>query len=242
LQQFEYAFARMYYKFHNREKSVPVMPGAGSCFKRKMLLKVYSCHSGLRNGEDREATVIGLKKGYKTIYASDVLALTRPPLTSKALVIQRKRWYLGYLQTFLKEKAFYAKTMEQFNRIGLRTLQDAIGICILLLLPLELIILSVMSVKVTGMLLIGSYVVSLIYYFTLFLSSPEERTEIKSRNKWLILLYPVFWLSISFLAWWKAILAINKVGFRKTPAARILMEEAAPYNTNSYALENQQPA
>jgi cellulose synthase/poly-beta-1,6-N-acetylglucosamine synthase-like glycosyltransferase len=228
LQQFEYSFARMYYKFHNSEKSVPVMPGAGSCFKRKMLLKVYSSHSGLRNGEDREATVIGLKKGYKTIYANNVLALTRPPLTSKALVIQRKRWYLGYLQTFLKEKAFYARTMEQFNRIGMRTLQDAIGIGILLLLPVELIVLSLVSMKITGMLLVGSYLVSLVYYCSLFISSPEEQTGIKPKNKWLILLYPLFWLGISFFAWWKAILAINKVGFRKTPAARILMEEVPP--------------
>ena len=234
LQQLEYSFARMYYKFHNSEKSVPVMPGAGSCFKRKMLLKVYSCHSGLRNGEDREATIIGLKKGYKSIYANDVLALTRPPLTSKALLIQRKRWYLGYLQTFLKEKAFYAGTMERFNRIGMRTLQDAIGICILLLLPVELIIFSLVSMKVTGMLLIGSYVLSLVYYFSLFISSPEEQTEIQPKNKWLILLYPIFWLGISFFAWWKAVLAIKKVGFRKTPAARILMEDAAIYDTSSF--------
>jgi cellulose synthase/poly-beta-1,6-N-acetylglucosamine synthase-like glycosyltransferase len=238
LQQLEYSFARMYYKFHNSEKSVPVMPGAGSCFKRNMLLKVYSCHSGLRNGEDREATIIGLKKGYKTIYAKDVLALTRPPLTSKALLIQRKRWYLGYLQTFLKEKAFYARTMEKFSRIGMRTLQDAIGICIMLLLPVELLILSIISLKITGILLIGSYLLSLIYYFSLFISSPEEQTEIQSKNRWLILLYPIFWLGISFFGWWQAVLAIKKVGFKKTPAARILMEDPGPYETSGYVLEN----
>jgi cellulose synthase/poly-beta-1,6-N-acetylglucosamine synthase-like glycosyltransferase len=238
LQQLEYSFARMYYKFHNSEQSVPVMPGAGSCFKREHLLKVYSLHSGLRNGEDREATVIGLNLGYKTVYINDVLALTRPPLTGKALLIQRKRWYLGYLQTFLKEKVFYSRMIEQFSRIGIRTLQDAIGICILLLLPLEILVLSVLSVKVTGILLLATYALSLIYYFSMFISSPDERTEIEGRNVWLISLFPLFWLSISFVAWWKAFLSIRKVGYRRTAEARILMEVPEVYSAMEYVPEN----
>lgn len=209
-QQMEYSFARMYYKFHGSEQSVPVMPGAGSCFKRERLLKVYRKHSGFRNGEDREATIIGLNMGYKTLYAKNVLALTRPPLTFKALVVQRKRWYLGYIETFFKERKFYQSMMAKGKRIGLRTLQDGIGILLLLLMPLELGLLAAINEKITAWVVPAIYLISVVYYFTLFLSHKDERTEIKWKDTWNIALYPLFWLSISFMAWWKAVLAFRR--------------------------------
>jgi cellulose synthase/poly-beta-1,6-N-acetylglucosamine synthase-like glycosyltransferase len=106
-QQLEYCFARVFYKFHNHEKSVPVMPGAGSCFKREILNSIFEVHSGLRNGEDRESTLIGIRLGYSVSYLETVLALTRPPLTYKKLVSQRIRWNLGYLETLLFERKYY---------------------------------------------------------------------------------------------------------------------------------------
>ncbi|WPV66523.1 glycosyltransferase family 2 protein [Chitinophaga sp. LS1] len=210
LQQMEYSFARIYYKFHDKDKSVPVMPGAGSCFKRDMLIELYHEHSGLRNGEDRETTVLGMEKGYKTMYADKVLALTRPPLTFKVLANQRKRWYAGYLETVLKENKFYVSKILRFHRIGIRTLQDLLGVLVLLLLPLELIILSIVSLKLTASLVVGAYLLSILYYFTLFAANKYERTEIRKGSTWLILLYPLFWLSISFLAWWRAIGVVHK--------------------------------
>ncbi len=210
LQQLEYSFARMYYKFHNREKSVPVMPGAGSCFKRKLLLDVYYWHSGFRNGEDRETTVLGLKMGLKTSYAKEVLALTRPPLRFKTLLAQRKRWYLGYIETFFKEKAFYIGMLLKGRRMGIRTLQDALGVVLLLLLPLELLLLFFTSVRLGWLVASGTYLLSVVYYAALFLSNKDERTEIKQKNAWLIGVYPLFWLAVSFLAWWNAVCAYRK--------------------------------
>jgi cellulose synthase/poly-beta-1,6-N-acetylglucosamine synthase-like glycosyltransferase len=210
LQQMEYSFARIYYKFHNKDKSVPVMPGAGSCFKRDMLVDLYHGHSGLRNGEDRETTVLGMEKGYKTLYADNVLALTRPPLTFKVLANQRKRWYAGYLETVLKENKFYVSKILRFQRIGIRTLQDLLGVLVLLLLPLEIALLLVISVKLTVLLVTGAYLLSIGYYFTLFAANKYERTEIRKGSTWLILLYPLFWLSISFFAWWGAIGVVRK--------------------------------
>jgi hypothetical protein len=52
-QQLEYALQRSIYSFHKDEGSVRVMPGAASCYKRKVLLSIYLEHSGLRNGKDR---------------------------------------------------------------------------------------------------------------------------------------------------------------------------------------------
>lgn len=210
LQRLEYAFARMYYKFHRKENSVPVMPGAGSCFKRKLLLDVYASHSGLRNGEDREATVLALKLGLETLYSKDILALTRPPLTFRALVIQRKRWYLGYIETFFKEKGFYIKMLLHFRRIGIRTLQDAMGIVCLLLLPLEILLVFLLSTKVALYILGGACVAVLSYYFLLFISNPDERKEISFKDACLIAIYPLFWLAVSFWAWWYAAIVFGR--------------------------------
>lgn len=209
-QKMEYSFARIYYKFHKSEQSVPVMPGAGCCFKRETLLKVYALHSGLRNGEDREATVIGLNLGLKTIYFKEILALTRPPITFLSLLTQRKRWYLGYLETLDKERYFYMRMILKLNKIGIRTLQDIIGICILLFLPLEFIAFGYINVRSTLLLCLCCYLTSIIYYFLLFASHPEETQEFRSKDKSLIFAYPLFWLSVSFLSWWRALLTLRK--------------------------------
>lgn len=213
-QQLEYSFARMYYKFHQNEQSVPVMPGAGSCFKREMLLQVYAQHSGFRNGEDREATVIGLKLGFKTMYVNSILALTRPPKTFKVLLLQRKRWYLGYIETVFKEQYYYHHALVKGKRIGLRTFQDAMGVGLLLLLPLEMLLFFLCSWKLAAGTTAGIYLLSVLYYCALFWFNPQERTELKWQHKTLLPLYPLFWLTVSFFAWWKAFLAFRPGKFK----------------------------
>lgn len=217
-QQLEYFFARIYYNFHKKDQSVPVMPGAGSCYKREMLLQIYASHSGNRNGEDREATVIGLKLGFKTIYADAILALTRPPRTFKALLVQRKRWYLGYIETVFKEKLYYCKSVLKGKSIGLRTLQDALGVGLMLMLPIELLLLFAMSWKLAAGIIAGAYLSSVLYYSILFASSPKERPELRQRHRALLPLYPLFWLAISFFAWWKAFLSFRKERIQAVPA------------------------
>jgi len=45
-QRFEYAFVRMKYKSFMKEKTVSIMPGAGCCYKRELLIGIYKKHSG----------------------------------------------------------------------------------------------------------------------------------------------------------------------------------------------------
>ena len=234
-QQLEYSFARMYYKFHDSEQSVPVMPGAGSCFKRELLLKVYSHHSGLRNGEDREATIIGLNLGYKTHYARGVLALTRPPLTFKNLLTQRKRWYCGYIETVHKEWAFYWKMIARGKRIGLRTLQDGIGVLILLLLPLEVGILGLTMPGLLAGMALGSYLLSVGYYLSMYAANRDERTEFKPGVARIIALYPIFWLSVSFVAWWRAVSGFRATLRKKAQAPVTLVRAGKPEMHPVYA-------
>jgi len=209
-QQLEYSFARAYYRFHKRESSVPVMPGAGSCYKREVLLQVYYQHSGLRNGEDRETTLIGLGMGYKSVYKEDVGALTRPPLSFRALINQRRRWYLGYIETFAKERKCYMSQMYRLNRLGLRTLQDVIGVILLLLLPFELIVLFLINYQVMLNVVAGAYLLSVTYYLSLLLIAPVEVSEIKRSKLSLILLYPLFWLIVAYWAWLSAFRVYNR--------------------------------
>jgi len=209
-QKMEYSFARMYYKVHESDQSVPVMPGAGCCFKREALLRVYALHSGLRNGEDREATVIGMNLGLKTTYLKDVLALTRPPITFTALVKQRKRWYLGYLETLDKERSYYTRMILKLNSIGVRTVQDLLGIGLVLLCPIILFLSGCLNIERTLAICVLCYLSSLIYYCTLFASHPDETGEFKAKEKVLIILYPIFWLSISCVSWWRAFMSFAK--------------------------------
>lgn len=182
------------------------MPGAGSCYKRDALNR----HSGLRNGEDRETTLIGLGMGYKSLYKEDVGALTRPPLSFLALISQRRRWYLGYIETFAKERKYYMSQMYRLNRMGLRTLQDVIGVMLLLLLPFELIVLFLINYQVLLYAIAGAYLLSVTYYLSLLLIAPVEIGEIKRSKRVFVLLYPLFWLIVAYWAWLTAFRIYNR--------------------------------
>ncbi|MET3503915.1 cellulose synthase/poly-beta-1,6-N-acetylglucosamine synthase-like glycosyltransferase [Mucilaginibacter rubeus] len=206
MQQLEYCFARTYYKFHQKERSVPVMPGAGSCYRRTMLLDIYKMHSGLRSGEDREAATIGAKLNLKVFYLENVEALTRPPSRLPQLISQRTRWYRGYIETVIKEHAFYFAQIKSGSVIGLRTLQDFVSVLLLLLFPI-----LVMIVAATGFIsliavLSISYCLSECYYLLLLTYAPKEKRFVQNPSMLSILLYPLFWLLVSFLSWWKAVM------------------------------------
>lgn len=207
MQELEYAFARMYYRFHRADHSVPVMPGAGCCFRRKTLLDIYHQHSGLMNGEDREATMIGIKMGYKVLYKNDVLALTRTPQDFMTLLRQRKRWYLGYLETFVKEKNFYLDQLKKGKWVGIRVLLDITGITLLLLMPLIMLVMAVAS-PISLVYLLLLYPLSLVYYISLLLMNKTESREIPVTDKLLVLMYPLFWVVLSYLAWVRAMKAL----------------------------------
>jgi cellulose synthase/poly-beta-1,6-N-acetylglucosamine synthase-like glycosyltransferase len=209
-QQMEYSLLRCQYTFHKKEKSVTVMPGAGSLFKREVLNSIYSQHSGFRSGEDREATQIGHKLGYTALYVDDILALTRPPLAFKALIRQRIRWNLGYLETILKEKGYYLKQVLKCTRIGLRVWVDLLILFFLVFLPLLVILPDAIGFQRLLLLLSGIYLFCLGWNAYLLLRAPGETFEMGGKRIILLLCYPVMKLVVDYCSWMGAILKLLK--------------------------------
>lgn len=197
-QQMEYAVARSLYKFHPKERTVPVMPGAGSIYKKEILESIYTEHSGLLSGEDREATVIGMKLGYKTQYLNTVLALTRPPLNFLNLLKQRVRWNLGYLETMINESKYYTSQGVTLTRMGIRTIMDIIWILSIVVCPVLLLIVNPESLIFW---LIFVYTSGIFWCMNLLLFSPEELIQFKGNKFISILVYPLIKLCIDYFAW-----------------------------------------
>ena len=209
-QQIEYAILRTLYRFYKKEGSVPVMPGAGACYKRPELLAIYEEHSGLRSGEDREATMIGLKLGYKTYYKEDVLTLTRPPLTFNALVRQRVRWNLGYLETYYKERKYYGREIKQVRRIGIIFLIDMATVIFMILLPVIILLAGIFNFYYLIIFLAALYTGGLLSCVCALLISPKEFVEIRNKLVVSSLIYPVLKLVVGHVSWLKAMITFFK--------------------------------
>lgn len=199
-QQFEYAIHRIWYKYTSAEGSVAVMPGAGSLYKRDILIKILGGHSGIRNGEDRETTVMGINLGYKAIYEKQIIAFTRTPKTISELISQRARWNLGYIETLFKEKKYYLKKTISFTVIGTRFFTDLLSVLFLLLFPIIIIILGILNIKICLLTLFVAYAVKL---FWVYLISVIGKGEIEGeKTDFLVLLsFPIFKLIIEFPSW-----------------------------------------
>jgi cellulose synthase/poly-beta-1,6-N-acetylglucosamine synthase-like glycosyltransferase len=200
-QQLEYFLFRSLYTFHKKEGSVPVMPGAGCCYKREILLSIYDEHSGLRNGEDREATLLGLKFGYRAFYAKNILTLTRPPLSFRSLVKQRIRWNLGYIETFYKERAHYFAEIRKFTSTGRRTLLDAVAIKLNILTPYIIIATLIINWKIAVAALLVIYTLWIFLPFHAFLLSPRESEGLKSSWLFSVFYFPIYKISLDCIAW-----------------------------------------
>ena len=209
-QQLEYAFLRGLYRWHRKDRSVRVMPGAGSCYKRDILVKLFNEHSGLRNGEDRETTVLGIKNGYRTHYLSRVQAYTRPPLSYRALLQQRVRWNLGYLETVAKEWDWYKHQIASFSRLGVLTLFDALFIGALFLGPFLLILIIcwhwILGLSILGVVLVSGIGWPLVGLF----GARGEYREIRGKLLKAGLLFPFIKLSMEWMAWTRAIILFRR--------------------------------
>lgn len=200
-QQIEYSLARSLYKFHHKDNSVPVMPGAGSCYKRDVLVKIFQQHSGLRSGEDRESTLIGLRLGYGTKYLKGILTLTRPPLTFTALVKQRIRWNLGYIETFAKEKQFYFEQARTLTRLGQRSIGDLGTVFLLMLLPLALCCALFFSVTFFIKTIAITYSLYFLWCTALVISAPNESDEFRKARYLSIFIYPFLKVVVDYVSW-----------------------------------------
>jgi cellulose synthase/poly-beta-1,6-N-acetylglucosamine synthase-like glycosyltransferase len=100
-------------------KKLRCVGGAGGIWRVKILMEILNEHSGRHNGDDMETTAIGMRKGYNFTYAPEVLICTVTPHSIIGLWKQRRRWELGALETFAKEKRFYLRTVLNIkNRLG----------------------------------------------------------------------------------------------------------------------------
>jgi cellulose synthase/poly-beta-1,6-N-acetylglucosamine synthase-like glycosyltransferase len=202
-QMFEYAFVRMKYKSHENPKSISIMPGAGCCYRRSYLLKIYSLHSGLRNGEDREATVIGQKLGYKSIYADQVQALTSSPQTIKSFFNQRRLWKVGFIQTILRRRSYYLKALLKGEKAGIQNLKDILRNFVIFMFPFEIFLFSLSSTKAVVFFIIGSYSIVFVRYLSAFIIHKSERSELVGQG-YLLIFYPMYLFIVSFLPLWSS--------------------------------------
>ncbi|HWK03125.1 MAG TPA: glycosyltransferase family 2 protein [Puia sp.] len=205
-QQLEYSIERSIYKFHRKEHTIRVMPGAGSCYKREVLLDIYSAHSGLRSGEDREATIIGLKLGYKVLYLENVLALTKPPSSFKSLVRQRIRWNLGYIETFYKELSYYLQEIRRMSVVGRITLIDLLVVILMILLPYLIFALGVWDFQKLLVFIASIYFLKILWCLYLLSVSPAESREFKHKRLSVIIAYPFIKISLDSIAWTGAVI------------------------------------
>ncbi|UXE67966.1 MAG: glycosyltransferase family 2 protein [Chryseotalea sp. WA131a] len=204
-QQLEYSCLRVFYRIHHKEQSVPVMPGAGSCYKRSVLNNIFVRHSGLRSGEDRESTLIGLRGGYKTVYVDNILISTRPPLTLKALVKQRIRWELGYLETFSKERDYYLSEMRKMKKIGVRAVLDFLVIAFVLLLPITLFATAFINPIVALLILPSIYILNALGCIIMIVTGPKEFSELKGKKMKAVVMFPAIKLIVDYFSWFGAI-------------------------------------
>lgn len=208
-QMFEYAFVRMRYKPLNNPKSISIMPGAGCCYRRNYLLKIYDLHSGLRNGEDREAAVIGQKLGYKSIYSNQIQALTSSPHSIKTLFIQRKRWKHGFIETVFRKRSYYFNALLKGQKVGIQNLKDVLRNLAIFLFPFEVLLFSLLGFKVLGFFLIGCYTIVFFRYLWSFLMYKNERSELENQG-YLLIFYPMYLFSVSFIPLWAAFFKLIK--------------------------------
>jgi cellulose synthase/poly-beta-1,6-N-acetylglucosamine synthase-like glycosyltransferase len=196
---------------------VQVMPGAGSCYKREVLIQIFFQHTGLRSGEDREITVVGFRRGYKVFYMKHVLALTRPPLTFRKLVKQRVRWNLGYLETFYKERFFYLEEMGKINVFGLLTFLNFLRVLFLVCFPWLVLATAVLAISYLPWLLAATYLGYLANVVFWMWVSPAESAEIGKKRWKAVMLFPFYAVGVESLAWTRALLVFR----RKTVLNRI---------------------
>ncbi|MDA4118046.1 MAG: glycosyltransferase family 2 protein [Thaumarchaeota archaeon] len=129
LQDLEYAIGRKVFGgYLVPQGKLRCVPGAAGIWRREILKEVLDEHSGRHNGDDLESTAIAMRKGYRIDYEPSIQVQTMVPQNARDFFKQRKRWALGSLETYDKERRFYRGQIRNIrSRLGHLTLFDFYG-------------------------------------------------------------------------------------------------------------------
>jgi cellulose synthase/poly-beta-1,6-N-acetylglucosamine synthase-like glycosyltransferase len=208
-QDIEYAIQRRIFgSYLTTQGRMRCIPGAGGIWDRKILLEVLQEHSGRHNGDDLESTAIALRNGYSAINDSSIVVKTLVPQGVRALYKQRKRWELGSLETYSKERQFYVgQAKDRRNRLGHVTMLDWYFWFAAILTPV-FIIDWIFNPEIGAAYLILQGAVSVVFTYI-------SRKELKSERE--LMLLPLF-AFYQFLAMVPRIAALFEMLGRWLPA------------------------
>jgi biofilm PGA synthesis N-glycosyltransferase PgaC len=200
LQKFEHMVGYRSKKFFSVINGEYIVGGVASTYRSEILKKV-------RFYDDDTATEdIGLSlkvvsqgnRENRVIYASDVLAMTEPVQTFKALVKQRYRWKLGSMQNLIKHRGLIANRNKIYSRwLTLYRLPMALfGELMLLLEPLAIgYVIYVCYLLLNPSMLIGAYMTITLYLLLNIL--PDEHMNMAKKLQMSLytpVMYFVFYL------------------------------------------------
>lgn len=183
-----------------KEGHVSVMLGPASLYRRNVLQRILSEHSGQFHGDDLQSTVIGYRLGYKAFYEDDIYALTQTPKHYIGMLKQKIRWKQGFLHVLLKERDFLRSQMKEKTLLGQQFSSDIQNMAIYLLFPfITLLLFAVNGVIAVALL----FIVYLYYEFELitdFARNWDEISDFKS-SLTIVPILPLLWLLIESPAW-----------------------------------------
>lgn len=187
LQDMEYAFSRaIFSRYMGSQQKLRCIPGAAGLWRRKILLEALEEHSGRHNGDDLEATVIALRKGYSTQYERSIVVRTIVPKNTSELFKQRRRWELGVLETYEKERKFFVGQVKNLHsRLGHVALLDLYTWTTLFLLPFFIITYFLHPIMTVSYLVLEFVLIGMAGYVS--------RSELQNKKELVLLpLFPVY--------------------------------------------------
>lgn len=82
--------------------------GALACYRKKLLLKIGGFKTDTL-AEDMDTALEIKQEGYRTVNVQNALGYTMAPSTVRELYRQRARWWIGTLQSLLKNRSLFTK-------------------------------------------------------------------------------------------------------------------------------------
>jgi len=157
-------------------------------------------HSGRHNGDDMEATAIAMRKGYEVGYEPLIEIRTIVPQTPKEFYRQRKRWDLGALETYDKERRFYIREIQRMqSRLGHVTVIDWYGWLTAIFFPCFVYTLALNGLQHLGQFLDQFAIYQAVQFVMVGVFAFAARHEVQ--RKWELILTPImpFYLMIEIV-------------------------------------------